>query len=255
MEIWPAIDLRGGKCVRLRQGDYGQETIFGDDPAKMAQRWYALGARRLHLVDLDGAKDGRPTNVDAIREILDQVCPTANSKPSESSASSIVEPMICELGGGIRSGETIRALLEIGLQRLVVGTLALKQPEWFRSMCEKFPQKLVLGIDAKDGFVATDGWLEVSVTPAIELAKQFDGLPLAAIVYTDIATDGMMQGPNVVEMAKMQQSVKVPVVASGGVTTLDDIRRLKDAGLAAAIIGRALYEGTICLPDALRIAE
>ncbi|MDD3470576.1 MAG: 1-(5-phosphoribosyl)-5-[(5-phosphoribosylamino)methylideneamino] imidazole-4-carboxamide isomerase [Thermoguttaceae bacterium] len=256
MEIWPAIDLRGGKCVRLRQGDYGQETVFGDYPAKMAQHWYALGARRLHLVDLDGAKDGRPTNLEAVRAILAEVCPTTKSKPSESSASKASSvPMICELGGGIRSGETIRALLEIGLQRLVVGTLALKQPEWFCSMCEKFPQKMVLGIDAKDGFVATDGWLEVSVTPAIELAKQFDGLPLAAIVYTDIATDGMMQGPNVIEMAKMQQSVNVPVVASGGVTTLDDVRRLKDAGLAAAIIGRALYEGTIRLPDALRIAE
>ncbi|MBO5436106.1 MAG: 1-(5-phosphoribosyl)-5-[(5-phosphoribosylamino)methylideneamino]imidazole-4-carboxamide isomerase [Thermoguttaceae bacterium] len=236
MQILPAIDLRGGKCVRLRQGDYAQETVFGDDPAAMAKHWVDLGGEFLHLVDLDGAKDGAPTNLEAIRKIVQTV------------------GVPCELGGGIRNEETIRSLLELGLNRLVIGTLALRQPEWFREMCLKFPNRLVLGIDARNGYVATDGWLETSQTKAIELADQFSGLPMAAIVYTDIATDGMMKGSNVPAMKEMKDAVNVPVVASGGVTTLEDVRKLKDAGLDAAIIGRALYEGTIDLPDALRLA-
>ncbi len=236
MQILPAIDLRGGKCVRLRQGDYAQETVFGDDPAAMAKHWVDLGGEFLHLVDLDGAKDGAPTNLEAIRKIVQTV------------------GVPCELGGGIRNEETIRSLLELGLNRLVIGTLALRQPEWFREMCLKFPNRLVLGIDARNGYVATDGWLETSQTKAIELADQFSSLPMAAIVYTDIATDGMMKGSNVPAMKEMKDAVNVPVVASGGVTTLEDVRKLKDAGLDAAIIGRALYEGTIELPDALRLA-
>ena len=236
MQILPAIDLRGGKCVRLRQGDYTQETVFGDDPAEMARHWVELGGQFLHLVDLDGAKDGAPTNLEAISAIVKSV------------------GVPCELGGGIRNEETIRSLLELGLNRLVIGTLALRQPDWFREMCRKFPNRLVLGIDARNGFVATDGWLETSQTKAIELAEQFNGVPMAAIVYTDIATDGMMKGANVPAMKEMKDTVNVPVVASGGVTTLDDVRKLKDAGLDAAIIGRALYEGTIYLPDALKLA-
>ncbi|MBE6428199.1 MAG: 1-(5-phosphoribosyl)-5-[(5-phosphoribosylamino)methylideneamino]imidazole-4-carboxamide isomerase [Planctomycetaceae bacterium] len=236
MQILPAIDLRGGKCVRLRQGDYAQETVFGDDPAEMARHWVELGGQFLHLVDLDGAKDGAPTNLEAISAIVKSV------------------GVPCELGGGIRNEETIRSLLELGLNRLVIGTLALRQPDWFREMCRKFPNRLVLGIDARNGFVATDGWLETSQTKAIELAEQFNGVPMAAIVYTDIATDGMMKGSNVPAMKEMKDTVNVPVVASGGVTTLDDVRKLKDAGLDAAIIGRALYEGTIYLPDALKLA-
>jgi len=236
VQILPAIDLRGGKCVRLRQGDYAQETVFGDDPAEMARHWVELGGQFLHLVDLDGAKDGAPTNLEAISAIVKSV------------------GVPCELGGGIRNEETIRSLLELGLNRLVIGTLALRQPDWFREMCRKFPNRLVLGIDARNGFVATDGWLETSQTKAIELAEQFNGVPMAAIVYTDIATDGMMKGSNVPAMKEMKDTVNVPVVASGGVTTLDDVRKLKDAGLDAAIIGRALYEGTIYLPDALKLA-
>ncbi len=236
MQILPAIDLRGGKCVRLRQGDYAQETVFGDEPAKMAQHWVDLGGKFLHLVDLDGAKDGSPTNLEAIRAIVKTV------------------GVPCELGGGIRNEETIRSLLDLGLNRLVIGTLALRQPDWFSEMCRKFPNRLVLGIDARNGFVATDGWLETSRTKAIELAEQFNGIPMAAIVYTDIATDGMMKGSNVPAMKEMKDAVDVPVVASGGVTTLEDVRQLKAAGLDAAIIGRALYEGTINLPDALRLA-
>lgn len=237
MEIWPAIDLRGGQCVRLQQGDYNKETVFGANPADMALRWASEGGRFLHLVDLDGAKDGKPVNLPSVKAILQKV------------------DIPCELGGGIREESVIRQLLEAGLTRAVIGTLALKQPEWFADMCRKFPGKLVLGIDARNGMVATDGWLETSSTDAIELAKTYAALPLAAIVYTDIATDGMMKGPNVSAMGAMQAALDVPVVASGGVTTLDDVSRLKHAGMAGAIIGRSLYEGRILLPEAIAIAD
>ena len=159
--------------------------------------------------------------------------------------------MQCELGGGVRDQQTIHTLLDTGLDRLVLGTSALKYADWFRQMCREYPDRLVLGIDAREGMVATDGWLETSTTAAIELADQFTDVPLAAIVYTDIATDGMLAGPNVSAMAQMQAHVSVPVVASGGVTTVDDVRQLASAGMAGAIIGRALYAGTINLPDAL----
>lgn len=237
MRIWPAIDLRGGNCVRLRQGDYAQETVFGNDPTAMARHWHEQGAECLHLVDLDGAKDGRPTNLPSIRAIVEAV------------------DIPCELGGGIRDEATIATLLDLGLSRLVIGTLALKQPDWFRTMCRKFPDRLVLGIDAKDGFVATDGWLETSSVSAVDLALQFEGEPIAAIVYTDIATDGMMKGPNVEEMRRMRESVKTPVVASGGVTVIDDVRQLAAAAMDGCIIGRALYEETICLSEAIETAR
>lgn len=236
MEVWPAIDLRGGKCVRLRQGDYNQETVFGDDPAATARRWTDQGAQCLHLVDLDGARDGEPRNLPAIRAIVE-----ASGVP-------------CELGGGIRSEDTIWQLLNLGLCRLVIGTLALQQPDWFRNMCRQFPGRLVLGIDARNGRVATEGWLETSETRAVELARQLADEPIAAVIYTDIATDGMMAGPNVAAMAEMQAAIERPVVASGGVTTKEDVARLATVPMAGCIIGRALYEGTITLPDALAAA-
>lgn len=236
MEVWPAIDLRGGYCVRLKQGDYARETVFGEDPAAMARHWVELGAERLHLVDLDGAREGRPANLDSVRAIVE-----AARVP-------------CELGGGIRSEETIGELLELGLGRLVIGTLALRQPDWFRRMCRQFPGRLVLGIDARGGRVATDGWLETSDVAAAELAGRFAGEPIAAIIYTDIDTDGMLSGPNVEAMAQMQVAVDLPVVASGGVSSEQDVARLAAAGMAGCIIGRALYEGTLTLPDALAAA-
>ncbi len=159
------------------------------------------------------------------------------------------------MGGGIRDEETIRDLLTMGLARLVIGTVALREPERFRRMCREYPGKLVLGLDARDGRVATEGWLQTSDVPALDLARQFDAEPLAAIVYTDIATDGMMSGPNVAAMAAMQAAVRLPVVASGGVTTVDDVARLAVAGLSGCIIGRALYEGTISLPEAIRAGK
>jgi phosphoribosylformimino-5-aminoimidazole carboxamide ribotide isomerase len=237
VDIWPAIDLRGGKCVRLKQGDYARETVFAEDPAAMARHWVDLGADRLHLVDLDGARDGVPGNLASVAAIRAAV------------------GVPCELGGGIRTEETIRRLLDLGVARLVIGTLAIRQPDWFRQMCRAFPGKLVLGIDAWGGQVATDGWLETSDVPATDLARQFAEEPLAAIVYTDIATDGMMAGPNVAAMARMQAAVALRVVASGGVTTVDDVARLAAIPMAGCIIGRALYEGTIALPEAIRRAQ
>ncbi len=237
IQIWPAIDLRAGKCVRLRQGDYGRETIYGDQPAEMARQWVDQGAEYLHLVDLDGARDGQLVNRDAIASILAAV------------------QIPCELGGGIRDEATIRELLAMGLQRLVVGTSAIKRPDWFREMCHKFPHQLVAGIDARDGHVATDGWLETSQIEATELAKELSSLPIAAMVYTDIAKDGMMAGPNLPAMAEMADAVSAAVIASGGVTTADDVARLATTGVAGCIIGRSLYEGSLTLADALAAAQ
>ncbi len=233
MQIWPAIDLRGGKCVRLQQGDYARETVFGEDPAAMARHWVEQGGEYLHLVDLDGARDGKPTNIAAVRDILAAV------------------DIPCELGGGIRSEESIGELLSLGVRRLVLGTSALKRGDWFRQMCRKYPGKLALGIDARNGLVATDGWLETSELPATELAQQFADEPLAALIYTDIACDGMMSGTNVEEMRQMQQCVSIPVIASGGVTTVDDVAALAAIPMAGAIIGRALYEHSLSLSDAI----
>lgn len=236
MEIWPAIDLRGGNCVRLMQGDYDRETVFGRDPAAMARRWVSDGARFLHLVDLDGAREGRSENRDAVGAICSAV------------------DVPCELGGGIRDEATIRDLLELGLARLIVGTRALKDPAWFGRMCREFPGRLAVGIDAREGWVATDGWLETSRLAAIDLASRLLEEPLAAIIYTDIARDGMMSGPNLEAMAEMRDAVDVPLIASGGVTTADDVRQLAALGMEGCIIGRALYEGSLTLQAALAAA-
>jgi phosphoribosylformimino-5-aminoimidazole carboxamide ribotide isomerase len=245
MQILPAIDLRGGKCVRLRQGDYAHETIFADDPVEMALRWAADGAERLHLVDLDGAKTGRPVNHETVRRIVKHVA------------------IPCQLGGGLRDEASIRLMLDdVGVDRVIVGTQALKQPDWFRAMAESSPHRLALGLDARDGFVATEGWLDVSKTSAIDLARQFAGAPLAAVIYTNIANDGMMQGIDEATIADMLRLADLgfPVIASGGVTTLDDVRRLAEASkkqpnLVGAIIGRALYEGTLRVSDAVAAAR
>ncbi len=238
MQVWPAIDLRGGKCVRLRQGDYQQETVFAQEPAVVARQFVERGARHLHIVDLEGAREGLPVNLPSVQEIL----------------AAVGDEMECELGGGIRDEQSVEEIFDFGLKRLVIGTSALTDPEWFRTACRKYPKKLVLGIDARDGRAATDGWLNTSDVTAIDLARQFANEPLAAIIYTDIATDGMMRGPNISAMAEMQAAVDVPIVASGGVTTLDDVARLAAAGLAGCVIGRALYEGTLSLEDAIRVA-
>ncbi|REJ91311.1 MAG: 1-(5-phosphoribosyl)-5-[(5-phosphoribosylamino)methylideneamino]imidazole-4-carboxamide isomerase [Planctomycetota bacterium] len=245
MQIIPAIDIRGGQCVRLRQGDYNQETVFSNDPAEMAVRWMEAGAERLHLVDLDAAKAGRPVNIDAIRKIVKSV------------------QIPCQLGGGVRDEAAIRLLVDdLGIERAIIGTAALKQPDWFRSMIGEFPGRLCLGLDAKDSMIATEGWLDVSRTSALELARQYEGLDLAAVIYTNIANDGMLQGidrATIVDLCALAD-LGFPVIASGGVTTVDDVRRLREASrahpqLVGAIVGRALYERTLDLPDAIRAAS
>lgn len=232
MQVIPAIDLRGGKCVRLRQGDYDQETVFGDDPAAMAARWEEQGAGRIHLVDLDGAKAGRPINVEAVRAILGRV------------------NVPCQLGGGVRDAATIAAWLDAGVERVIVGTQALKDPDWFRAMILEHPGRLLLGLDARDGKVATAGWLDVSTVDATELALQFDDLPMAGVVYTDIARDGTLEGPNLAATAALAARLRNPVIASGGVAVLDDLQRLAALPLAACIVGRALYDGRFSLIEA-----
>lgn len=235
MRVIPAIDLRGGRCVRLEQGDYGRETIFGDDPAAMAQHWVKLGAKALHLVDLDGAKSGHPVNGESIRRIVNAV------------------PVLCQMGGGVRTEEDIKTVLAWGVQRVVIGTRALQDPAWVREMALSYPHKIVLGLDARDGKLATHGWLNVSESNVLETARQFAQWPLAAIVFTDIARDGMLSGPNVEALAELAAAVPLPVIASGGVTTLDDVRRLLGHRLAGCIIGRALYEGQLDLSAVLDI--
>ena len=242
LQLLPAIDLRGGRCVRLRQGDYAQETVFGDDPVTMARRWEAEGGDILHLVDLDGAKAGKPVNLDAIRGIVKAL------------------QIPVELGGGLRDDQSIELMLgEIGVTRVIIGTQALKQPEWFRRMVEKYPNRIALGLDARDSMVATAGWLDVSKTPAIDLARQYQGLPLAALIYTNIANDGMMQGVDRRTIDDMLALAEIgfPIIASGGVTTIKDIEALahehaSQPNLAGAIIGRALYEGTLSLAESRR---
>ncbi len=229
MQILPAIDLRGGKCVRLKQGDYARETVFGDDPAAMARRWVEQGAEILHLVDLDGAQAGKPVNGESVRAIV-----AAARVP-------------CQLGGGIRTEEDIETALGWGVERVVIGTRALQDPSWVREMAFGHPRRIVLGLDARDGKVATHGWLNVSEQSVLDLAQEFASWPLAAIVFTDIARDGMLNGPNVEALAELAAAVPLPVIASGGVTTLDDVRRLLGHNLAGCIIGRALYEGKLDL--------
>jgi phosphoribosylformimino-5-aminoimidazole carboxamide ribotide isomerase len=237
VKIWPAIDIRGGKCVRLQQGDYKRETVFGADPAAIARHWVELGAEGLHLVDLDGARAGRAVNLSCVEAIV-----KASGVP-------------CELGGGIRSDYAIEEVIKIGVTRIIIGTLVLKEPDWFRRMCRKYPDRMILGLDARDGFVAAEGWLKTCETKAVDLARSFAAEPIAAVIYTDIATDGMLAGPNVPAMTEMRAAVDLPVIASGGITTKEDVARLAAAGMAGCIIGRALYEGTLSLPEAIEAAK
>ncbi|HIE96439.1 MAG TPA: 1-(5-phosphoribosyl)-5-[(5-phosphoribosylamino)methylideneamino]imidazole-4-carboxamide isomerase [Planctomycetes bacterium] len=240
MQLYPAIDIRGGKCVRLRQGNYNDETIFGDDPVEMALKWQAEGAEWLHLVDLDGAKEGRPVNHDVVRRIVSET------------------GLPCQMGGGIRNEDSIAlALNDLGLSRVIIGTKALKEPDWFAEACAQFPDKLALGLDAKDSMVATEGWLEVSGVSVMQLAEKFVDVPLAAVIYTNIANDGMMQGVDTGTLADLRAlaDMGLPVIASGGVTTMDDITALQkisaaQPNLIGAIVGRAIYEGTISVKEA-----
>lgn len=236
MELWPAIDLRGGRCVRLLQGDYDRETVFGDDPVAMVERFRAGGSRRLHVVDLDGAKAGSPVQAALIGRMV-----RAAGMP-------------VQLGGGIRSLEAACAYAEAGVQRLVVGSVAIEQPDLLEALAATLPGQIVLGLDARDGLVATRGWLETSRLAAVAVACRYERLPLAAIVYTDIAKDGMMAGPNLPALREMIDAVGLPVVASGGISSADDIRAVAACGAAGCIVGRALYDGAVTLADAMAAA-
>lgn len=241
MLVIPAIDLKDGQCVRLRQGLMEESTIFSDDPLAMATRWVNEGARRLHLVDLNGAFQGEPVNASAVQAI-------AQAHPE----------LPIQIGGGIRDLTTIEQYLNAGVSYVIIGTKAVKEPEFVRQACQEFPGKVIVGIDAKDGMVATDGWAELSAVAATELAKSLEQAGVSAIVYTDIARDGMMQGVNVDATVEMARASSIPVIASGGITHLDDIRALSfyfDQGIAGAITGRAIYEGTINLAEAQALAD
>jgi phosphoribosylformimino-5-aminoimidazole carboxamide ribotide isomerase len=236
MELWPAIDLRGGRCVRLLQGDYSRETVFGDDPMAMVRRFVEGGASRLHIVDLDGARDGVPTQAALVARMVQ-----AAGVP-------------CQLGGGIRSIDTASAYLDAGVDRVVVGSVAIERPELLDQMAGRFPGRVVLGLDARDGKVAVRGWLKTSGLTAIDVARRHGHLPLAAVVYTDIATDGMLSGPNVAALAEMIAAVRLPVVASGGVSNAADIRQLAAIGAAGCIVGKAIYAGAVSLAAAIEAA-
>jgi len=235
MLIYPAIDLLGGKCVRLRQGDYNQETVFSEDPVAVALQWVEHGADRLHLVDLDGAKAGQPVNGEVIRRI----------------AAAVKVPV--QLGGGLRNRDHLAAIFDWGVQWGVLGSKALQDPAWVKTVATEYPERIVLGLDARNGFVATEGWLHTSTTMATELAQTVEDAPLFAVVYTDIARDGMMKGPNEPELQAMRAATRLPVIASGGISNLEQARRLAEAGTFGAIVGRALYEGTVTLPELLKL--
>ena len=238
MLIIPAIDLKGGQCVRLRQGRMDEATVFGSDPLAMAERWVAEGARRLHLVDLDGAFAGAPVNEQAVRAIT-------RTFPD----------LPVQIGGGIRTRDNAARYLDMGVRWLIIGTQAVKQPDFVPALCAEFPGSVIVGIDARDGRVATEGWAQESELRAADLARRFAAAGVSAIVYTDIARDGMLSGVNVDATRELALEGGIPVIASGGVATLADVRALAmhaASGIIGAITGRAIYEGTLDLAEAQR---
>lgn len=241
MLIIPAIDLKDGKCVRLRQGRMDDSTVFSDDPVEMAAKWVEAGCRRLHLVDLNGAFAGNPVNGEIVNAI-------AKAYPQ----------LPIQIGGGIRSAETIEAYLKAGVRYVIIGTKAAKEPEFVTEMCRQFPGRIIVGLDANDGKVAIDGWAKVLDIQATDLAKRFRDDGVSAIVYTDISRDGMMQGVNVEATVNLAREAHIPVIASGGVTDIEDIRRLANVanqGILGAITGRAIYEGTLDVAEAQTLAD
>jgi len=237
MYIIPAIDLRDGKCVRLIQGQYDRQITYEDDPLKQAEQFIADGAQWLHIVDLDGAKLGKPINTDTI------------------SAIAVLGKLRIEVGGGLRDEPAIKQLLDLGVERVIIGTKAVSDFEWFSQIVEKFSGKIVLGLDAHGTKVATEGWTKDTNRTLLDFAVKAAKLPIAAIIYTDISRDGMMTGPNIERTKTLVDAVDVSVVASGGVTTIEDVKNLVKTGVDAAIIGRSLYEGTLRLADAINAAK
>jgi phosphoribosylformimino-5-aminoimidazole carboxamide ribotide isomerase len=237
MEVIPAIDLLEGRCVRLYQGDYERSQVFDDNPADVAKHWVEQGASRLHVVDLDGAKAGKPVNLDAIAQIVRAV-----SVP-------------IQVGGGLRDYASVTSLLGIGVQRAILGTIAVEQPQLVADLCGEFPEQILVGIDARNGKVATRGWLETSEVEATALAQQIAPMGVAAIIYTDIHRDGTLSGPNLDALREFASAISIPVIASGGVSCLSDLLSLlalESLGVCGAIVGRALYTGNVSLKEALR---
>jgi len=241
MLLIPAIDLKDGKCVRLRQGRMEDETVFSDDPVAMAGRWVKAGARRLHIVDLNGAFEGKPVNADVVHEI-------ASAYPN----------LPIQIGGGIRSEDTVQTYLDAGVAYVIIGTKAVSAPHFVNDLCLEFPGHIIVGLDAKDGKVAVDGWSKLSRHDVIDMAQHFQQDGVEAIVYTDIGRDGMMSGVNVESTVKLAQAITIPVIASGGITNMDDIRALcevADEGIMGAITGRAIYEGTLDFAEGQALAD
>ena len=237
MEVIPAIDLLEGKCVRLYQGDYAQSQVFSSNPVEVARQWVEQGATRLHVVDLDGAKQGKPTNHKAIEAIV----------------SAISIPV--QVGGGLRESQSVSQLLNLGVDRAILGTVAVENPELVAQLCQDFPGKVVVGIDARNGLVATRGWLETSQVKATKLAQTMAQLGVAAIIYTDIHRDGTLTGPNLEALRELAQTIEIPVIASGGVSSVTDLLSLlalEPLGVNSVIVGRALYTGDISLKEAIQ---
>ena len=240
MIIIPAIDLKDGRCVRLAQGDFQRVTIYSDDPVGVARKWHESGAERIHVVDLDGSRSGLPQNADVIRRIVQEA------------------GLSVEVGGGIRDIKTVETYLGMGVSWVILGTVALRDRGFVGAACDSYKGKIIVGIDANDGKIAIQGWTEQTEISAVETAKSYEGYGLAALIYTDIKRDGMETGVNIEATANLARSVDTPVIASGGVSSLDDIRRLRDIekfGVIGVIIGRALYSGAISLGEAISIAR
>ena len=241
MLLIPAIDLKDGKCVRLRQGRMEDDTVFSDDPVSVARRWVDAGARRLHLVDLNGAFAGKPVNGEVVAQIV-AACPEV--------------PV--QLGGGIRDEDTVQAYLDLGVSYCIIGTKAVNTPHFVSDLCLNFPGHIIVGLDAKDGKVAIDGWSKLSKHDVIDMAQHFEQDGVEAIIYTDISRDGMMSGVNAEATARLARAINIPVIASGGITNLDDIRALcavADDGIVGAITGRAIYEGSLDFAEGQKLVD
>lgn len=241
MLLIPAIDLKDGRCVRLRQGNMDQETVFSDDPVAMAQRWIDAGSRRIHIVDLDGAVQGFPVNADIIGKI----------------AETFPEVEI-QVGGGIREFQTIQTYIDVGVDYVIIGTQAVRSPHFVDDACLEFPGHIIVGLDAREGKVAVEGWSKLSRHDAVDMAQRFEEAGVEALVFTDIGRDGMMKGVNTGATRDLARQVNIPVIASGGVSNMDDVRDLCDAaadGVSGAIVGRALYEGKLDLAEAQKLAN